>query len=170
MKGVRAMMEIRPLEPGDDFLTVGRVYERSWKHSYRSILPQAFLDRLTPERFSAALRAEPEKTLVLYENGVPAGACTMAYSRTREDCGEIVSLYLLPERMARGYGRLLMENAMERFRQDGCETVCLWVFDGNETAMRFYERLGFSLTGCEQMESYAGENVKMLEMMRRIVL
>lgn len=164
------MVEIRQLAPTDDFRSVGCVYERSWKYSYQGILPQAFLDRLTPERFSSALRAEPEKTLVLYEDGIPAGACTMAYSRIRAGCGEVVSLYLLPEKMGKGYGRMLVEAALECFREDGCSEVCLWVFEENENAMHFYERLGFSLTGCVQTETYAGENVKMLEMMRGIVL
>lgn len=164
------MMEIRPLKASDDFLAVGRVYEKSWKHSYQGILPQMFLDKLTPERFSAALRAAPDQTLVLYEKESPVGACTMAYSRTRPDCGEIVSLYLLPEKMGKGHGRLLLEAALESFRQDGYGAVCLWVFKGNECAIRFYEHLGFLLTGCVQTENYAGEKVEMLEMMRRIVL
>jgi len=72
--------------------------------------------------------------------------------------------------MGKGHGRRLLEEAIEHFRQDGCTEVCLWVFEGNEHAMRFYEHLGFSFTGCMQTEVYAGETVKMLEMMRRVML
>ena len=163
------MTEIRPLCSADDFAAVGRVFEQSWKHSYCGILPQAFLDRLTPERFSSALRAQPEKTIVLWEDEMPVGACTLAYSRSR-GCGEIVSLYLLPEKMGQGNGRRLLEAALERFWEEGYDQVCLWVFHSNTNALGFYEYLGFSRTGCIQTEFYAGENVEMLEMIRGNVL
>lgn len=159
------MIEIRPLSCADDFTAVGRLLEKSWKHSYRDVLPKAYLDRLAPERFTVAMRAEPEKTLVLFENGVPAGVCMLGFSRHRPGCGEVIGLYILPEKMGQGYGRRLLDAAVDAFRQEGCEAVSLWVFSQNDKAIGFYQHCGFRRTGCGQIENYAGENIKMLEML-----
>ena len=159
------MIEIRPLSPADDFTTAGRVLELSWKHSYQNVLPKSYLDRLTPERFTMAMRAEPEKTLVLFEDGVPAGVCMLGFSRHRPGYGEVIGLYVLPEKMGQGYGRKLLEAAVDTFRQEGCEAVCLWVFSQNENAIGFYQHSGFRQTGHGQVENYAGENIEMLEML-----
>lgn len=32
-------MEIRKLRPGDDLFAVNRVYEESWRETYRGLLP-----------------------------------------------------------------------------------------------------------------------------------
>lgn len=159
------MTEIRPLSCADDFMAVGRILEKSWKHSYRDVLPKAYLDRLTPERFTAAMRAEPEKTLVLFEDGVPAGVCMLGFSRQRPGCGEVIGLYVLPEKIGQGYGRKLLGAAVASFRQEGCEAVCLWVFCQNDKAIGFYQHSGFRRTGHGQVENYAGENIEMLEML-----
>lgn len=159
------MIEIRPLSPVDDFTAAGRVLELSWKHSYQDVLPKSYLDRLTPERFTMAMRAEPEKTLVLFVDGAPAGVCMLGFSRQRPGSGEVIGLYVLPGKMGQGYGSRLLDAAVEVFRQEGCEAVCLWVFRRNDRAIGFYQHRGFIQTGCTQVENYAGENIEMLEML-----
>ena len=161
------MTEIRPLQAGDDFTAAGRVLEESWKHSYRGILPQSYLDRLSPERFSAAMRAEPEMTLVLFEQDTPLGVCTLGFSRQRPGAGEVIALYVLPKRMGEGFGRRLLNAAEEALQREGCEEICLWVFSSNQNAIAFYQHMGFALTGNVQWEIYAGEKIEMLEMLCR---
>ena len=39
-------MHIRHMAPGDDKLSVSRIYEESWRAAYRGILPQDYLDRI----------------------------------------------------------------------------------------------------------------------------
>ena len=39
-------MEIRPLRKTDSRLEVSRIYEESWKHAYRGIVPQDYLDHI----------------------------------------------------------------------------------------------------------------------------
>ena len=45
----------------------------------------------------------------------------------------------------KGYGRAIMEVAMEECRQRGIATMGLNVFGHNDTARRLYERLGFQV-------------------------
>lgn len=95
------MAVIRPLCAQDDFNEVGDVYAQSWKVCYQGLLPQAFLDKLTHDRWSGMLRADPSASLGVFEDGRIVGTAMVSYAREpgREGFGELVSLYLLPEAM-----------------------------------------------------------------------
>jgi ribosomal protein S18 acetylase RimI-like enzyme len=55
--------------------------------------------------------------------------------------GELTHLYVDPAEQGRGVGSRLMEHA----KAESPEGLCLWVFQKNEGARRFYERHGFRL-------------------------
>ena len=112
------MAVIRPLCAQDDFDEVGNVYAESWKACYRGLLPQAFLDKLTHDRWSGMVRADPSASLGAFEDGRIVGTAMVSYAREpgREGFGELVSLYLRPEAMGRGHGRRLMEAVLQRLR------------------------------------------------------
>lgn len=160
------MRVIRPLHEKDDFEAVGGMLVSSWRQSYGGILPREWLNRLSPQRFCPALRAAPERSLVLFEDDIPVGICTVGFSREpgREGWGEIISLYLLKEHQGRGHGRRLLTSAMACLNQEGCEKVCLWVFADNPGAIRFYEHMGFALSGNRQREPFSSAMVELLEM------
>ena len=75
------MRQIRPLHPGDDLYAAARVYEQAWRHSYAGMLPENWLAKLRPERWTPMLAAAPGHTLVLLEADRPVGACTFSFSR-----------------------------------------------------------------------------------------
>ena len=78
------MAVIRPLRAQDDFNEAGEVYVQSWKACYQGLLPQAFLDKLTHDRWSGMLRADPSASLgVSWREG-------MAY---REEVTSVLPLY-----------------------------------------------------------------------------
>ena len=97
------MAVIRPLRAQDDFNEAGEVYVQSWKACYQGLLPQAFLDKLTRDRWSGMLRADPSASLGVFEDGRIVGTAMVSYAREpgREGFGELVSLYLLPEEIGR---------------------------------------------------------------------
>ena len=57
--------------------------------------------------------------------------------------GEVDSLYVSPSHRGRGVGHAMMTRTMEWFDGEGVRTVTLDVIDGNDAAIRFYERFGF---------------------------
>lgn len=164
------MIGIRTLRQDDDLTAVGRLYVESWQQTYQRILPQRFLDKLTPDRWSAVLHADPGASLALFEDGVLKGTVMLGFPREegREGYGEIISLYLLPGEEGRGFGRRLLEAALERFREEGCENVCLWVMCANTQAIFFYVHMGFHPTGRMQQEAYGGETVELMELKRSL--
>lgn len=141
-------MEIRPLRQADDRKLVSRIYEQSWKYAYRGIIPQRYLDGIPAGRWAERLDEPGRSTLVMLRGGVMIGTCSYGSARLTEFAGfgEIVSIYLLPEYMGKGYGGPLLRAAVERLGQAGFDDIYLWVLEENWRARRFYEKAGFALT------------------------
>ena len=150
-------MEIRPLRETDSRLEVSRIYEESWKFAYQGIVPQSYLDGIPAGRWADVLDRAGWDTLVLTEGGKLAGTSSVCPSRWPgwPGFGEVASLYLLPEYMGRGYGRALLEAAVETLAGQGFRDVLLWVLEDNRRARRFYERAGFAFHG-DAMEDVIG--------------
>ena len=142
-------MEIRYLTPSDDRKAVSRIYEQSWKHAYQGIIPQDYLDAIQEGRWAGNLDIPGWQNTVCLENGGYIG--TSCFSRSRmpqyPDAGEVISIYLLPEYIGKGYGRRLMEAVMEELGKQGFREAFLWVLEENTRARHFYERFGFECTG-----------------------
>ena len=152
-------MEIRPLRKTDSRLEVSRIYEESWKYAYRGIVPQDYLDHIPAGRWCGVLDQAGWDTLVMAEGGRLLGTSSVCPSRW-EGCpgfGEIVSLYLLPEYMGRGFGKALLEAAVEALAGQGFREVLLWVLEENRRARRFYERAGFSCSGERREDKMGGK-------------
>ena len=75
------MIEIRPLTHEDNLIEVGELHAVSWQQTYQRILPQHFLDRLTHDRWSAVLRADPGASLGMFEDGTLIGTARPLYLR-----------------------------------------------------------------------------------------
>lgn len=164
------MAEVRTLTPQDPLNAVGELYALSWKHHYMGILPDTYLQRLTGDRWNALLWANPSSTIAVFEDGQLKGAATLSFPRDegREDYGEVVSIYLHPESKNKGYGRMLMEKAMQQLRDEGCENICLWVMEPCRSAIGFYEHIGFRFSGRIHPEMYGGRVIKLREYVRKL--
>ena len=138
-------MEIRLLQPDDDLNAVSNIYEKSWKFAYRGIIPQAWLDSIPAGRWAGGIARPGMKNLVLTENGRMIGTSGLCRSRweAHADFGEIVSIYLLPEYIGKGFGTCLLQSCIEELRHLGFTKILLWVLEDNTRARAFYERTGF---------------------------
>jgi len=159
------MLTIRPMTADDDFAAVAQVYTDSWKHAYRGLVPQRYLDKLRPESWIGLLKANPEANLIALLDGQVIGTVFLTFARDeqREGYGEIVSLYLLPEHVGKGYGRQLWQAAIEHCRQQGLSGVCLWVLSENVHARQFYQRMGMQPSGRSKTEAIGGEMLPLSE-------
>jgi GNAT superfamily N-acetyltransferase len=79
------------------------------------------------------------------EAGSP-GDLGMVQARRRppDDC-LVFSMWVAPEARRGGVGRELIQAAADWARSWGGRRIVLWVTGVNESAMRFYERVGFRL-------------------------
>lgn len=157
-------MEIRHLNGSDDRLALSGIYEASWKYAYRDILPRSYLESISAGRWASGLDREGMTTLVAVEGGVYIGTASCCGSRFPEfdGWGELVSIYLLPECMGRGYGRPLLEAAVSSLASQGYRDVFLWVLEENRRARAFYERSGFRPGGVCREDVIGGKPVREL--------
>ena len=137
-------MLLRPAEP-DDAIAVARVHIRSWQVAYRNLIPDEFLDGLSPEdrarRYDfATLDPLKPRTILAVEDGSILGFATTSPSRDTDlaDYGELCALYVDPPHWARGIGAALIAAARARLAEMGFRNALLWVLAGNDRAERFY--------------------------------
>ncbi len=150
-------MEIRYIRASDDRKAISRIYEQSWRYAYRGIVPQDYLDAIPEGRWVKNQDIPGWHTMICMEDGIYVGTSSFSRSRLEQygDSGEVISLYLLPEYMGKGYGRQLFGAVLEEFNKQGYSEVYLWVLEENLPARRFYETAGFSCTD-DRMTSLIG--------------
>lgn len=157
-------MEIRYITSEDDLLEISNIYEKSWKYAYRNIIPQDFLDSIPAGRWADKVIAEGIYSLVLTKGSVPVGTASFCRSRWQEysGCGEIISIYLLPEYIGKGCGGPLLRACLEELKKLGFERILLWVLEDNHRARKFYEKCGFTFSGDCQTEQIGGKALREL--------
>lgn len=92
------------------------------------------------------------------------GVCSFGPDRVDASIGEVYALYLSPARAGMGLGRLLMQDAVARLAEAGFGRANLWVLEGNERAISFYEKAGFRLTGKTKAENLGTVELRELQM------
>lgn len=137
---------IREMAP-EDADEKGYVHWKSWQETYPGLVDAAYLSRLTLEKCRQTARRWPENTLVAQLDGRIVGfSCYCpCQSGDMPGCGEVSAIYVLKEAQGLGIGRALMDAAMARL--SGCAAVMLWVLQGNDRAISFYEHYGFRFDG-----------------------
>ena len=157
-------MEIRYITPSDDRNAISRIYARSWRSAYRGIVPQEYLDSLKDDGWAGNPDIPGWRTMVCVEDGGYIGTSTFCGDRSGRypGWGEIVSIYLLPEHMGKGLGRMLMESVLAEMRKQGYADVYLWVLEDNLPARGFYENLGFVDSGESMTENIGGKELHVL--------
>ena len=138
-------MEVRYIVSTDDRMAISKIYEKSWKFAYKDIIPQDYLDSIPEGSWVSNLDNQGRNTLVCVDNGKLVGTSSFCKSRFEQfqGWGEIISIYLLPDYIGKGYGKLLMETALSELKKQGYENVFLWVLEENIRARKFYEQFGF---------------------------
>lgn len=132
----------------------------SWRSAYAGLLPDAFLAAM-----DVAAQAERWR-VILVEAGTSA---TVAEVGTRvvgfvavgaplaaapPGTAWLYALYVDAAFWGTGAGHLLHEAGLENLRADGCSRAELWVLRGNERAIAFYRRHGWSRDGREQTDRH----------------
>ena len=139
-----------------DLNAVAEVRIRTWQHAFRGIVPQAYLDGLSPaaeaDRRRARFPGPPGQHVAEVGGRVVGWAVVGPYRADHGDapapgCGEVNAIYVLPDRWGQGIGRALMAYALGDLRRQGLAPVLLWVLAANDRARRFYQRAGFRPDG-----------------------
>jgi len=141
-------LRIREANLGD-CTSVARVQVDSYRTAYAGILPQEYLAHFTYEEqeqdWRDLLSADQHDLLYVAENdsgGIVGYALGRAQGDQDTDYGsELVALHVRLPHQRQGIGGRLIAAVAERLKQQGRQSLMLWVLDKNP-AHSFYERLG----------------------------
>jgi ribosomal protein S18 acetylase RimI-like enzyme len=139
---------IVPAGPADAE-ALARVHVRSWRETYRGLLPDGYLARMSEADFTRRFRraltlpgpndvtlaAAARDGLIGYVQGGP--------SRARRDGeAEVQTLYLLRQAQGLGLGKRLLSGAARALAAQGAGSLLIAVLRDNARARGFYEHLG----------------------------
>lgn len=141
-------IEIRTGRTADVF-AIGRVLVETWRATFRGLLDDAYLDRLSPAeqavRHMGRRSAEGVGHFVAIDSrsGTLVGFVNYGPARfaAPTPVGEIYALYVLPAYQGRGIGGELVRAVARRMVEGGTVTLFAWVLSTNPNRA-FYERLG----------------------------
>ena len=128
-----AAATIRTYAPADEAAVVD-LWMRVFPDDPPRNAPQAVIARKQ--------RVQPDLFLVAEAQGRILGAVVAGYDGVR---GWVHHLAVEPTARGRGVGRRLMDEAERRLASLGCVKLNLQVREGNESAVRFYARLGYAV-------------------------
>ena len=121
--------------------------EALWKelnahHAQRSSNFKQYFDTLTfQDRLKQLLYKENLSLFVSSDEGSYVGYCIVTAERNK---GEVDSIYVRASHRGQRIGHELMSRAMEWLRTKECTEIVIYVAEGNEQALSFYEKYGFS--------------------------
>jgi ribosomal protein S18 acetylase RimI-like enzyme len=146
-RGASSAFLIFPPGPADAE-ALAHVHVTSWRQTYKGLLPDAYLARMSaPEfarRFARELaRTEGPLTLAAADRtGLVGYASGGASRRGIEGEAEIAVLYVLSAAQGCGVGRELLSRTARALRDQGFTSLVISVLRENVRARGFYEHLG----------------------------
>jgi GNAT superfamily N-acetyltransferase len=142
-------MIIRPATPADAH-TIATVRITSWRATYRGVVPDSYLDAMTPAesqdnwRAVAAGEVAGAELLVCDIDGAVVGFAAYGAARPPDFGygGELYATYYLPEAMGKGYGTAMVAAVARGLARLGHADMILWVMEANARGRRFYAGTG----------------------------
>ena len=138
----------------EDAFAMADLNVRAWRRSFVGLVPNALLEgrqveprvRYWEEHLPSA---PPERTWVAERGGRVIGLTHLGPSRDPDapDAAELYGMYVEPEAVGTGAGRVLMAAAMEWFRAGPWDEAILWTLPGDHRAARFYRAWGWAPDG-----------------------
>jgi ribosomal protein S18 acetylase RimI-like enzyme len=139
---------ILPAGPADAE-SMAHVHVTAWRQTYRGLLPDAFLARMSEPGYVRRFRREltqPHPHAVTLVAANPYGVFGYVQGgpsrRGVEGEAEIATLYLIRAGQGRGAGKRLLQSAARALAAQGARSLLIGVMRDNIKARGFYEHLG----------------------------
>jgi ribosomal protein S18 acetylase RimI-like enzyme len=160
------MIEYREGQEGD-VEVVALLHARSWRASYRGSFTDSFLDGDLPGERRAVWQERlsdprPDQFVLLALDSGSLEGFICAHGNHDPEWGSFVdNIHVASSAKRRGVGSSLMRQTGAWLARHYADLgVYLWVLEANDSARRFYERLGAHNAGVTTMETHGGAIVR----------
>ena len=153
---------IKTMETPEEIEGKSLVHWQTWREAYDDLLPADFQETMTLEKCRFFSQKYPENTLIAMDGKKVVGF--ISYGNYRDEtiqASEIIALYVLKDYYGKGVSKQLMHAAFVAL--DQFSEIYLWVLKDNKRAIAFYQKIGFTFDGQEQILKL-GKPVKELRM------
>ena len=132
-----------------DCKDIAHVVTIAWNETYKGIVPDAVLDEMYDnedervEREYKQFQDESIHKFVLEVDNEVVGFVNVGKSTDEDypDSGELYAIYILKKYHGYGYGRKLVETAIDELKRMGFSDMIIGCLDGNPTN-EFYKHMG----------------------------
>lgn len=136
----------------EDALQIATINIQAWQFAYQEIIDQEVLSKLSIEKSTQAiekrLREQPHEMMIIENNTEIEGFIGFGIPRDEDvntlQVAEIYTVYFNEKYYGNGNAQKLMRHVLSLLQQQKIQEVVLWVFEENERALRFYEKIGFN--------------------------
>ncbi len=150
-------MFIRKATP-EDTQDLAAIHAESWRSAYKDIVPADQLALRGSYQYrlnfwKKELRSPKNEHFLAMESLEPVGYFSLGNPRDNDlapDTWELIAIYFLPQHWHRGYGTQCISFIMAHVREKGAKQLSLWVFEENQNARSFYQKLGFVPDGARK--------------------
>jgi GNAT superfamily N-acetyltransferase len=133
----------------EDAKALGALHVQTWRETYPGVMPDEFLDGLSPEARAVnwgKQLCDPKclnRIFVAEEGSTLIGFCSIGPPRHEvpQATGEIRAIYVLKNAQRKGIGRRLLSEGAKELQDLGFQSAALWVAAGNGQALSFYEKM-----------------------------
>ncbi len=102
------------------------------------------ISQIINENVNVGIQNLNSELLYITESNSQVGSLVLIYN---EECASIFSVEVLGLHRGKGYGKRLVENAINRCKEKGCNSIELNTELDNKVANSLYLSLGFELKG-----------------------
>jgi ribosomal protein S18 acetylase RimI-like enzyme len=162
----------------EDLDTLREIALETFRETFATMSAAEAMNRYVGRAFArrkllAELRTRGSTFFFLQADGALAGylktnVCAAQSDAVDPDALEIERIYVRKPYQGNGFGRRLMEFALEQAARQGRASVWLGVWEKNVKAIAFYERLGFSKCGVHEFRM--GEELQSDYIMKKKVI
>jgi putative hydrolase of the HAD superfamily len=134
---------------------IAELHSRTARHAYASIFPpEAPPPTIDEHRRDWTQTLREQTAFVAVVDNAIVGVVVARPDALEPDTGHLSRLYVSPELSGRGIGTRLYQVCLRELSEAGFTQATLWVLERNERVRRWYERLGWRVTG-ERKPVYA---------------
>lgn len=160
------MLRVRDALPRD-IRAIAEINVRGWQAAFRGLFPDEYLDASDPSNREAVVseilsRRPRHHVAVATEDEQVVGYMMLGPPRADDldpdRVHELLALYIEPDRIGTGLGRILMDYALNLLHTGGWDDAVLWTLRDAERTCRFYETAGWSRDGAERIEEIPSGN------------